>query len=299
MIDVSVVIVNYNTKKLTLECLNSIVNLTKNVNYEIIVVDNSSIDGSQDEISKAFSDVRLICLNENIGFGRANNKGVEVATGEFLFFLNSDTILLNNAIFYFYQFFKNNQNHKYVCGGSLLLNLSHKYTHSSNKFPTTSSLLKSLVLGYINKIIRLNLNDEEFIFLDSNFFEVDYVTGADLFMYANKFKEIGGFDPKFFMYFEETDLQKRLSRFGYKSIVINGPQIIHLEGGSSKSNSLRKKNIITQSMFVYLKKHSTLVSYVFFRFFYFCLRFPVLLSFKYSLRERFSYGKLLLSRLKM
>jgi GT2 family glycosyltransferase len=294
MIDVSVVIVNYNTKKLTLECLNSIVNLTKNVNYEIIVVDNSSIDGSQDEISKAFPDVRLICLNENIGFGRANNKGVEIAEGEYVFFLNSDTLLLNNSIQIFSNFFKNYSNTKYACAGSLLLNLSRDFTHSSNKFPTPFFILKTLVLGYLNKISAIDLVFENFDFGDSSHFEVDYITGADLFISKEKFNKIGGFDSNFFMYFEETDLQKRLSNAGFQSIVIKGPEIIHLEGGSSEAVSLKKKKIIALSMFIYLKKHNRYLDYIIFRAFYFLLRIPIILNFKAPIKERLSYAKLLL-----
>ena len=111
--DVSVIIVNYNTVELTKQCILSIYNQTKDVNFEIIVVDNNSEDNSVKIIENNFPQVILINNSDNIGFGRANNLGVEIAKGKYIFFLNSDTILLNNAIKIFVDYMrKNNINSK-------------------------------------------------------------------------------------------------------------------------------------------------------------------------------------------
>ena len=95
--DVSIIIVNYNTKNLTLQCIDSIYEKTIGVSFEIIIVDNNSTDGSQELLSQ---DNRIVFVEagENLGFGKANNLGVEKSNGKFIFFLNSDTILVNNAI---------------------------------------------------------------------------------------------------------------------------------------------------------------------------------------------------------
>lgn len=93
--DVSVIIVNYNTSDLVKNCITSIMEKTKNVSFEIIVVDNNSKDGSVETIINEFPQVRVFPLKENVGFGKANNIGVQHAKGRYVFFLNSDTVLLN------------------------------------------------------------------------------------------------------------------------------------------------------------------------------------------------------------
>ena len=95
--DVSIIIVNYNTKKLTSDCINSIYEKTTGIRFEVIVVDNNSSDGSQDLFFFDFR-IKFVEAGENLGFGKANNKGVEIASGKYVFFLNSDTILVNNAV---------------------------------------------------------------------------------------------------------------------------------------------------------------------------------------------------------
>ena len=101
--DISIIIVNYNTLHVLRPCLDSIIEQTIGIDYEIIVVDNGSTDGSIEELSSN-SRVTFIPTGENLGFGRANNKGLEQAKGEYIFFLNSDTLLKNNAIKMLYDF---------------------------------------------------------------------------------------------------------------------------------------------------------------------------------------------------
>lgn len=104
--DVSVIIVNYNTKQITLNCLESIFEHTKGIEFEVILVDNASSDGSVEAIEEYYPMVQVIKSEVNLGFGRANNLGVQMAKGEYLFLLNSDTLLLNNAISIFLYFFR-------------------------------------------------------------------------------------------------------------------------------------------------------------------------------------------------
>jgi len=105
--DVSIIIVNYNTLGLTSDCIESIVDKTSDLEYEIILVDNASTDSSKAVFSQD-PRVRYIYSDRNLGFGRANNLGIREATGRYLFFLNSDTILLNNAVKYFFDFCEKN-----------------------------------------------------------------------------------------------------------------------------------------------------------------------------------------------
>ena len=117
--DVSVIIVNYNTLKMTKDCIDSVIEKTKDVEYEIILVDNASTDGSK-EFFKNYRDITYIYNEKNLGFGTANNVGIKIARGNFIFCLNSDTLLLNNAIKQFVEF--ESMNHNNVVLGGWLLN---------------------------------------------------------------------------------------------------------------------------------------------------------------------------------
>ena len=105
--DVSIIIVNYNTCEITKNCLTSIYEKTKEINFEIIVSDNGSKDGSIEMIRTEFPEVSLIENNANLGFGTANNRALAVAKGKYVFYLNSDTILLNNAVKIFFDHWEN------------------------------------------------------------------------------------------------------------------------------------------------------------------------------------------------
>ena len=100
--DVSVIIVNYNTLQMTKDCIDSVIEKTTDVDYEIILVDNASTDGSK-EFFKNYRGITYIYNEKNLGFGAANNTGAKTATGDFLFFLNSDTLFKNNALLIFYR----------------------------------------------------------------------------------------------------------------------------------------------------------------------------------------------------
>ena len=122
--DVSIIIVNYNTKQLLKDCLNSIYEHTENISFEVIVSDNGSKDGSIEMLKAEFPQVILIENNANLGFGKANNKGLAIAKGKYIFYLNSDTILLNNAVKLFFDYFEENGKKENI--GALGCNLLDK-----------------------------------------------------------------------------------------------------------------------------------------------------------------------------
>lgn len=289
--EVSIIIVNYNTKDLLDNCIKSIYKHTQNFDFEIIVVDNASLDGSNLHIRTVFPEVVLIESQTNLGFGKANNLGVEYAKGEFLFFLNSDTILLNNAIFYFLDFFKNNQNLNIGCLGGVLFDDLKNHTHSSGSFPSMSKILINLSKNYLKSIFKTPFGIERYEFKDSNHFEVDYITGADLFLSKELFLKVGGFDPIFFMYFEETDIQKQINKLGFKQYLIKNPKIIHLEGGSNSKPyfSAKSRMMMTESLFKYLRKNYFILNYYIFRLLYLIIRLPILFDFRISYKERCQY----------
>jgi GT2 family glycosyltransferase len=295
---VSVIIINYNTTKLLLDCLFSIKKQTQNIDYEIIVIDNASTE-VLDAISINFPDVILIKLEQNIGFGKANNKGFEIAKGEFVFLLNSDTILLNNAVKTFADFMSNHKTEKIgAIGGQLLEIDGLSKNHSSSAFPSLRSEFKEEVNRISRALLKkdiLNKPNEKKILDSQDYIEVDYVTGADLFMPMSVLKNIGSFDPMFFMYYEETDLQKRMQNAGYKRFIVNNTKIIHLEGGSfdtQKKVSGKRLLMIEESKFKYFLKHKSIISFMIFRVLYFFSTLPLFLKTEISLEYRIKLLKL-------
>lgn len=142
--DVSIIIVNYNTKNLTKDCINSIYEQTAGLEFEIIVSDNNSKDGSIEMIKESFPNVILIENNENLGFGRANNKGLAVATGKYIFYLNSDTILLNNAVKIFFDYFEKHNNENIGALGCNLQNKDGETIHSFGQIVPLKKRVKTL-----------------------------------------------------------------------------------------------------------------------------------------------------------
>ena len=218
--DVSVIIVNYNTCKITQECIDSIYKYTFGVEFEIILVDNASIDGSKEHFEKE-KKIRYVYNSDNYGFGKANNIGAKVSKGKYLFFLNSDTYFENNALQYYYEYAESHKNVGFI--GSILQDVNGNPNGYGSSFPTKiSELRKALHLPERNKNKLYEYNREPF--------EVDYVLGADMFVSSELYNRINGFDEDFFMYYEESDMQFRSSKLGYKNIIISGPAIVHLEG---------------------------------------------------------------------
>lgn len=246
--DVSIVIVNYNTKVLICDCLDSIFSLTKRIDFEVIVVDNASSDGSETYVRERFPSILWVNSGSNLGFGRANNLGVERAMGKYIFFLNSDTILLNDAVSLFFDHMElNREKESLGVLGAYLLDKNGNVNISFGYFPTPISEFVYLWRKLCRKSIEVSNTDKY----------VDCISGADIFIPRELFLKIGGFDPRIFMYYEETDLQYRLSKIGINRKVITGPRIIHLEGGSFKSKglSLNRFRMAQSSYNYYLRKH--------------------------------------------
>jgi GT2 family glycosyltransferase len=284
--DVSVIIVNYNTKELLRNCLISIYKQTYDIEFEVIVSDNGSTDGSVEMVKLEFPEITIIENRLNFGFGVANNRSVERACGKYLFFLNSDTILKNNAILIFYNFVKKNSN---VIAGCYLQDSHGKVIHSYDKYSTP-------VKGFI----RLMYNSFPFLLKLRFFFtkgkleindiksplKVQYITGADLFLSREIFCHIGGFDEKYFMYFEDDDLCRRAKLFGYASFIIPGPKIVHLESKSSK-NIVKKLSFMEKSYLYYMKKYNNEYIYRFIKYFFIIYAFIRFISPYHKFKEKY------------
>lgn len=221
--DVSIIIVNYNTEKLILDCLDSIYEKTERLDFEVIVVDNDS--PNKPEILKLDNRIKYIQSKKNLGFGKANNLGAEYAQGEYLFCLNPDTLLVNNAIKELHDFMEKHPECG-ICGA----NLYHK-----DMTPTHSyEILKPGILQELinSRTITSKRFNEQF---NTSCFPklCSYVTGATLFIKKELFMRVGGYDQDFFMYYEDTYLCYAVSKLGSKIYNVPKAMVIHLEGRSS------------------------------------------------------------------
>ncbi|MDQ0593040.1 GT2 family glycosyltransferase [Chryseobacterium ginsenosidimutans] len=279
---VSIIIVNYNTKVITNNCIDSIISKTRDIEYEIILVDNGSTDGSKEYFEQR-EEVKYIYSKENLGFGKANNLGNQYATGEFLFILNSDTVLIENSIKILKDFFESNES-KLNIGvlGAVLCDENLNMINTAGSFPQ----IKFYILDYLNLFLKTKYKTYKKIDFN-DITKVDMVSGADMFLRRGLFNEVNGFDENFFLYFEETDLQKRIFNLFKINYITNQTKIIHLEGASSKVNNWKRK-IIQDSQTLYFRKNESknFLKYVFFEL----LCSPIrLLNSNYSFKENISF----------
>jgi GT2 family glycosyltransferase len=250
--DVSIIIVSYNTEALLRQCLESVFAKTCNIEFEIIVIDNASSDGSQRMVKEFFSEVTLIESQKNLGFGQANNLGFKYAKGRNIFLLNSDTILLNNAVKILSDYLDNNSQAG-ICGGNLYNEKKEPDISFIRCLPSIFSELNILLRGRLFKIMygkNMEFNHT------GNPLKVGYVCGADMMLRASVLNDVGGFDHDFFMYYEETELTYRIKKTGFFTYSIPSANIIHLRGKSFSNNNERIKLLLHSEDLYYKKTHS-------------------------------------------
>lgn len=241
--NISIIIVNYNCKDYLSPCLQSIIQQTKGLKYEIIIVDNGSKDGSIELLKTEYPNVKLIESKENLGFGRANNLGAKVANGEYLFLLNPDTILQNNAIKVLWDNAVINKD-KIGCCGAQLVDENGDNANIGGNFPSLFLLFSDIGFRlfyphYYRKKLSLLWTIDD-LPPSGN---IKTVCGADLLIERRLFNEINGFDNDFFLYFEDTHLCYKLYSKGLKNYIFTDAKIKHLESVSISTNRAEKLNI--------------------------------------------------------
>ena len=205
--DVSIVIVNYNTEKLIWDCIKSICDNTKDIEYEIIVSDNNSTDNSINSIKEKFPSVKIIQNNENIGFGHANNEGFKLAKGKYVFCLNPDTVLISNAVKILFDFMEQNPDAG-ACGGNLY-NKNMNYIHSFGYGDDIKSLLlRKTFLKFFFWKEYIKIKSYEKNMNRTKVQEVNHITGADLMIKKKLIDELGGFSDKFLCILRKQSLRK-------------------------------------------------------------------------------------------
>jgi GT2 family glycosyltransferase/lipopolysaccharide/colanic/teichoic acid biosynthesis glycosyltransferase len=256
--EISVIIVNYNVKELLENCINSIFAACKNINTEIIVVDNNSYDGSTSYLKTKFCskpNVKIIESKINLGFARANNLGVSHATGKYLLILNPDTILQEDTLEKTLSFYKSDpQMGAVTC--KLVLPNGRLDLACRRSFPSPSVAIYRIIgLSKIfpgNKLFgRYNLT-----YLDENStYEVDAICGAFMMIDKEIYNKVGGFDEDYFMYGEDLDICYKIKIAGRKIYYYSGTSIIHFKGESTKKSSISYVNNFYGAMRIFVEKN--------------------------------------------
>ena len=249
----SIIIVNWNTRELTKQTLQTLFDTTRGMDLEVFVVDNASQDNSVEMIEKKFPHVQLIKNNDNLGVGKANNQALAMATGEYLMLLNSDVIVHNGAM---QQLVKYLDTHKDVMMvGPKLLNEDGTFQHACRRsLPDPVKAFR-----YLFGIDRLSKKKKTYKRLhdDPNVTEpVEALSGAAMMFRREVYEKIGGLDDEtFFMYGEDLDFCKRVKDSGWKTVYVHSAEITHLGGQSSKKRRTASIDNFYDAMWRYYQKH--------------------------------------------
>jgi GT2 family glycosyltransferase len=247
--------VNYNVKDYLLQCLRSLNASVGSVTTEVIVVDNDSHDGSVDELQPLFPSVRWIALDENIGFGRANNVGLEHASGRYVLYLNPDTIIGADTLSVMCRFL--DEHPTTGIAGCKVLNPDGSFQVACRRgLPTPwVSFCKLFGLQRLFPSSKLfagyNLT---YLPVDATY-AVDALIGAFMVGRTELMRSLGGFDPAFFMYGEDIDLCYRVQQAGFDVTYVHTTSIVHYKGESTKRSSINEVRVFYDAMEIFAKKH--------------------------------------------
>lgn len=256
-LDLSIVIINYNTFSITSNCIRSIYKNTSNLSFEIILVDNGSAERNPDDFLIEFSELRLIKLRENIGFGRGNNEGIKAAKASTILLINSDTLVIDNAIKTTYDFLF----HRHDIGmvGCRLINDDGSEQASSfvsvrfpllNVFINTSNVARTIASFFpiFKKYTKYN---EAVSVAQKQTHRCDAISGAFMMFKDDHIRDIGYFDPDFFLYCEDTEwcrnrITKKTDIYYFASA-----SVIHLGGKSSNAKDVQMQTMLSLFLYAY------------------------------------------------
>ena len=246
-LDISVVIVNWNTKELLLECLKSVFETIRDISFEVWLVDNASSDGSVQAVRNRYPSVLVIQNDRNLGFAAANNLAFRRMSGRYALLLNTDTVLTEGAIKKLHGFMESNPQAGLACGQ--LLNSDGSKQNSIANFPSLLSLLvnESILSVFFPK--RFPSKRGEY----TSPLEIDSCIGACMMARKKTMEEVGLFDERFFFFLEETDWALRMKRAGWKIYYVPGAHIFHHQG-QSVGHGVNSRKIFYTSRYAYYRK---------------------------------------------
>jgi len=257
MLDVSILIVNWNTKDLLKKCLYSLYKKNKKFTFEVIVVDNGSSDGSQEMVKREFTQVNLICVGENLGFAKANNIGIKTSHGRYVCLINSDVIVLDDTIQKLLEFM--NRHPRIGISGPMILNPDLTFRASCMRFPTIPlTLAQTFYLDKIFTGLQLNMSYQENIVTR----DVDVIAGCFWIVRKNALGEVGELDEDFFIYNEDIDWCRRFKMAGWRVVHYPDAKAIHLGNGSSSMAPIRFYLELQKSSFQYWGKYHSNLSMI-------------------------------------
>ena len=250
-VGLSIVIVSWNVQEYLRQCLNSLrADVDQNLKYEIIVVDNNSTDNTIDMLACDFPEVKLIRNEDNLGFAKANNQGIQISRGQFVLLLNPDTKVKKGCIGTLISFLQSHD--KVGLVGPKLLNLDGTLQASGLNFP---SLANSL-LGYFR--LKREVTGAYFVHADQPVM-VNALVGACLLVKREVIDQVGGLDGDYFMYVEEADWCYRIQNRGWHVYYVPEAQVYHRKGGSARHVPLETYVQLRESRILFLLKHRSRV----------------------------------------
>lgn len=268
--DLSVIIVNWNTKELVLNCLESFYRTVKGLTFEIFVVDNGSTDGSPDSVRRRFPKIELIQNQRNLGFARANNEALRRSKGRYVLLLNTDVILTHGAVEKLVEFMDGNPTVS-IAGGQLI-NMDGSKQNSFDNFP-------SLAAEVFNKSLLRILFPKRYPSKRVDYsipIDVHSVIGACMIVRSCSIQEVGLLDEDYFFFLEETDWCYRMRSRMWRVCHVPQAEIIHLQGKTAHVVKDRAKIEYYRSLYLFFKKHKGIVESVMLRgilFTRFCVDF--------------------------
>ena len=254
-VDVSIVIISYNTRDFIVPCLRSLYQETTEVSFEVIVLDNQSDDGSCDAIESEFPQVRLIRHDANAGFARGNNIAAEQARGRRILLLNPDTLILDHAIDRLVAFADENPSNR-IWGGKHLFGDRSLNTHNCwGDYSLWTVFLVAFALPTVFPNSAL-FNPRGYPKYDrSTVYQVDAITGCYLLIDTDLWNQLEGFAEEFFMFAEEVDLCRRARDLGAQPLITPESVIVHYGGGSTPIRSEDRSVQLLKAERQYFKKH--------------------------------------------
>ena len=253
--DLSIIIVNYHHSHMLVDCLESVNRTIQKIQFEVILVDNSSKDDGLESILKRYPETQLINNPKNVGFARANNQGAKIASGDFLLFLNPDTTMIEDAVESMLDYIRSDSSIGIL--GPKVLNPDQTTQFSCRKFPTVWSGLFNRY-SLTTRLFPNNRYSRDYLMLDydhNSIRSVDWVSGCCMMMSESTLKKASGFDENYFLFIEDVDLCQVIKKQGLRVVYFPNAKIFHKISSSNARSTSRAIIKRHQGMIYYNQKY--------------------------------------------